>query len=156
MTQKKAGGARFSEVETLGNVCLEVQAERQITKAHRRKLLSMFGQRLERALEALGECRVKKYVFQPSGRIVWIVVGKEREYLVMPAVEYCTCDDFYFQFHQGHLCYHIIAQKLAEATSKFDLVEDDDQLFDILIKEWKVTEVKVSKKHESGAEVSAT
>ncbi len=153
---EKTGKARFSEVEMLEKVCREVQEKGQITDAHINKLSSTFGQRSEKALEALGERRVKKYVFQPSGRIVWIVVGKEREYLVMPAAEYCTCDDFYFQFHQGHLCYHIVAQKLAEATSQFDLIEDDDQLFDILIKEWKATEVRVSKKHESAAEESTT
>ncbi|MFQ6074497.1 MAG: hypothetical protein ACE5KC_04680 [Candidatus Bathyarchaeia archaeon] len=153
---EKTGRARFSEVETLENVCKEVQAEGRIANAHRNKLSSVFGQRLEKALEALEEGRVKKYVFQPSGRTVWIVVGKGREYLVMPAAEYCTCDDFYFQFHQGHLCYHIIAQKLAEATSQFDLIEDDDQLFDILIREWKATEVRVSKKHESAAHEEST
>ncbi len=142
---KETSKARFSEVEMLENICKEVQAKGRITSAHRNKLSSIFGQRLEKALETLEEQRVKKYVFQPSGRIVWIVVGKGREYLVMPAVEYCTCYDFYFQFHQGHLCYHIIAQKLAEATSQFDLIEDDDQLFDILIKEWKATEVRDSR-----------
>jgi predicted nucleic acid-binding Zn finger protein len=148
---KKTSKTKFSEVRMLESVCREVQADGRIANVHRNKLSAVFGQRLEKALEALGERRVKKYVFQPSGRIVWIVVGKEREYLVMPAAEYCTCDDFYFQFHQGHLCYHIVAQKLAEATSQFDLIEDDDQLFDILIKEWKATEVRVSKKHESAA-----
>lgn len=153
---EKTGKAKFSEVEMLENICKEVQADGQITNVHRSKLSSMFGKRLEKALETLEERRVKKYVFQPSGRIVWIVVGKGREYLVMPAAEYCTCYDFYFQFHQGHLCYHIIAQKLAEATSQFDLIEDDDQLFDILIKEWKATEVRVSKKHESAADESIT
>ena len=153
---EKTGKAKFSEVEMLENICKEVQASGRIASVHRNKLSPIFGQRLEKALEALRERRVKKYVFQPSGRIVWIVVGKEREYLVMPAAEYCTCDDFYFQFHQGHLCYHIIAQKLAEATNQFDLIEDDDQLFDILIKEWKATEVRVSKKHESAAEESTT
>ena len=153
---EKTGRPRFSEVKMLETVCKEVQADGRITKVHRDKLSPIFGQRLEKALEALGDRRVKKYVFQPSGRIVWIVVGKEREYLVMPAAEYCTCDDFYFQFHQGHLCYHIIAQKLAQATGEFDLIEDDDQLFDILIKEWKTTEVRVSKKHESAAEESTT
>ncbi len=146
----------FSEVEMLEGVCEEVKAKGNITDANISKLSSTFGQRLKKALEALEEYRVKKYVFQPSGRIVWIVVGKEREYLVMPAAEYCTCDDFYFQFHQGHLCYHLIAQKLAEATSQFDLIEDDDPLFDVLIKEWKVTEVRVSKKRESAAEESTT
>jgi predicted nucleic acid-binding Zn finger protein len=153
---KRTSKAEFSEVDMLENICKEVQAGCRITDVHRNKLSSIFGQRLERALEALEECRVKKYVFQPSGRIVWIVVGKEREYLVLPAAEYCTCDDFYFQFHQGHLCYHIIAQKLAEATGRFDLIEDDDPLFDILIKEWKATEVRVAKRHESATEESAT
>lgn len=148
---KKTGIPRFSEVEALETICREVQANGRITNIHRDKLSSIFRQRLEKALETLEERRVKKYVFQPSGRTVWIVVGKKNEYLVMPAAEYCTCDDFYFQFHQGHLCYHIVAQKLAEATSQFDLIEDDDQLFDILIKEWKTTEVRTSKKHESAA-----
>lgn len=148
---KKTGTPRFSEVETLETICREVQANGRINNIHHDKLSSIFRQRLEKALETLEERRVKKYVFQPSGRTVWIVVGKKNEYLVMPAAEYCTCDDFYFQFHQGHLCYHIVAQKLAEATSQFDLIEDDDQTFDILIKEWKTTEVRTSKKHESAA-----
>lgn len=153
---KKTSKAKFSEVRKLEKACKEVQADGRIANIHRDRLSSFFGQRLKKALEALEEQRVKKYVFQPSGRIVWIVVGKEREYLVMPAADYCTCDDFYFQFHQGHLCYHIIAQKLAEATSRYDIIEDDDQLFDILIKEWKAAEVRVSKKHESAEEQSTT
>jgi len=127
------------EVEALEKICRKIQAEGKIAEAHRNKLSSIFGQRLQKAMEALEEQRVKKYVFQPSGRTVWIVIGKEREYLVMPAAEYCSCDDFYFQFHQGHLCYHIIAQKLAEATNQYDLIEDDDKMFNILIKEWKTT-----------------
>ena len=61
--------------------------------------------------------RVKKYIFKPSGRVVWIVVGKRRDYIVMPSADFCSCEDFYFQFNKGHLCYHIIAQKLAEATA---------------------------------------
>jgi len=144
MTRKRRETERF-EIEMLEMICKEIRKKRQIFETHRSKLASVFGQRLHRALEALEEQRVKKYVFQPSGRTVWIVVGKEREYLVMPAVEYCGCDDFYFQFHQGHLCYHIIAQKLAEATDRYDLIEDEDKLFDVLIKEWKATRVEVAK-----------
>jgi predicted nucleic acid-binding Zn finger protein len=144
--------AEPSEVKVLERACEEVKNKGEIANANRSRLSSVFGQRLEKALKAVDERRVKKYVFQPSGRTVWIVVGKEREYLVMPAADYCSCDDFYFQFHQGHLCYHIIAQKLAEATSQYDLIEDDDKLFDILIKEWKTTDVRTSKKRSSSKE----
>jgi predicted nucleic acid-binding Zn finger protein len=107
-------------------------------------------------IPGVGESRIKKYVFQPSGRIVWIVVGKERDYLVMPAGSYCSCDDFYYQFDHGHLCYHIIAQKLAEALGRFDLFEDDDDFFDILIKEWKQPEEHPPSKRKKAASSEGT
>jgi len=129
-----------SEAEVLEAVCCNIRAEGTVSTIHVNALITKFGQRVSKALEALSESRVKKYVFQPSGRIVWIVVGKERDYLVMPASDYCSCDDFYYQFDHGHLCYHIIAQKLAEATGRFDLFEDDDGFFNILIREWKQPE----------------
>jgi predicted nucleic acid-binding Zn finger protein len=52
---------------------------------------------LQRLLRPLKENRVKKYTFKPSGRVVWVVVGKERDYLIMPDAEFCSCDDFYFR-----------------------------------------------------------
>lgn len=137
---------RTSEASVLETVCKEVQGEGRVSDAHLTRLTEVFGQRLTRAWQAVNEGRIKKYVFKPSGRVVWIVVGKQRDYLIMPLADYCSCYDFYFQFDRGHICYHIIAQKLAEASGKFDLFEDDDQFFDVLIKEWKEMEVKVPKK----------
>jgi len=127
----------MSELEALNGICKEVNAEGGVTENHKGRLSAAFGPRFTKALEALEQGRVKKYVFKPSGRIVWIVVGKERDYLVMPAADFCSCEDFYFKFDKGHLCYHIIAQKLAEATGQFDLIEDSDHLYEILIREWK-------------------
>jgi predicted nucleic acid-binding Zn finger protein len=130
-----------SEADSIEGVCQAIRAEGGVSDTHIGLLEAKFGsQRIQKALEALNDSRVKKYVFQPSGRIVWIVVGKERDYLVMPSTGYCSCDDFYYQFDHGHVCYHVIAQKLAEATDHFDLFEDDDQFFDILIQEWKAPE----------------
>jgi len=137
-----------SETRVLEAVCREIQTEGAVSEAHLKRLSEVFGQRAARAWEAVREGRIKKYVFKPSNRVVWIVVGKRRDYLIMPAADYCSCDDFYFQFDHGHLCYHIVAQKLAEAAEKFDLFEDDDQFFDVLIKEWKAAEVRVSKREQ--------
>jgi len=141
-----------SEAEVLENICKTIRAEGNVSNNHVSTLMERFGQRASKALDALTESRIKKYVFQPSGRIVWIVVGKARDYLVMPAIDYCSCDDFYYQFDHGHICYHIIAQKLAEATSRFDLFEDDDQFFDILIREWKAPEERQPKKKAENME----
>lgn len=142
---------KTSEPGVLKEVCREIQVERRVTDAHLTRLSLAFGSRFDRAWEALRDERIKKYVFKPSGRIVWIVVGKRRDYLVMPDAEFCSCEDFYFKFNKGHLCYHIIAQKLAEATDQFDLIEDDDSFYDVLIKEWKAVETRISKKDREKA-----
>lgn len=130
-----------SEADTLAGLFQAIRTEGTITDTYMGMLQTRFGdQRVNKALEALKESRVKKYTFQPSNRIVWIVVGKERDYLVMPSVDYCSCDDFYYQFDHGHLCYHIIAQKLAEALGQYDQIQDTDDFYNILIKEWKTPE----------------
>ncbi len=138
---------KASKAHKLIGICQAIRVEGTISDTHIGLLEDSFGaERVQKALDALEDSRIKKYVFQPSGRIVWIVVGKERDYLVMPAIDYCSCDDFYYQFDHGHICYHIIAQKLAEATGRFDQFEDDDDFFDILIREWKEPEEPSAKK----------
>jgi len=146
---------RLDEADVLEDICKTVRSGGKVSESHAAKLSEFFGQRAARALEVLDEGRVKRYVFKPSGRVVWIVVGKRRDYLVMPAIGYCSCYDFYFQFDRGHVCYHIIAQKLAEATGKFDAFEDDDQFYDVLIKEWKAPEQRKPKRQESAEKDTA-
>jgi predicted nucleic acid-binding Zn finger protein len=131
---------KIDEANMLANICRDIKTTGQILEGQKTKLSMTFSKRLDKALEALHEGRVKKYIFQPSGRVVWIVVGKNRDYLVMPAADYCSCSDFYFSFDRGHVCYHIVAQKLSEATGRFDLFEDNDDFFEVLIKEWKAPE----------------
>lgn len=127
------------EPDVLESVCKEFKTKKRVTSAHLTRLSRAFGSRFAKAWKALKQGKIKKYVFKPSGRIVWIVVGREREYLVMPAADFCSCDDFYFRVmdREIHLCYHLIAQKLAEALESYDLVEENDKLYDSLIKEWK-------------------
>ena len=128
-----------SESDVLNSVCREVKKEGKLTGKNLTKLYEIFGQRFTRAFEALKEGRVKKYVFKPSGRTVWIVVGKERDYLIMPESEFCSCDDFYFRVldREIHLCYHLLAQKLANNLGWYETIEEHDELYDSLMDEWK-------------------
>ena len=130
---------KISELELLEQICKEASTEKRIQDADLVKLSAAFGQRFVKAWEALTHKRVKKYVFKPSNRVVWIVVGKGRDYLIMPAADFCTCDDFYFRVmnKQAHLCYHLIAQKLAETLQEYELYEEEDELYDVLMREWK-------------------
>ena len=67
------------------------------------------------------------------------MVGRERDYLMMPEAEFCTCDDFYFRVldKKIHLCYHLIAQKIARNLGWFENIDERDELYDSLMKEWK-------------------
>jgi predicted nucleic acid-binding Zn finger protein len=128
-----------SEIEVLNNICKKAKTEGKLTGKNLTALYDIFGQRFTKAFEALKENRVKKYIFKPGGRIVWIVVGRERDYLIMPEVDFCTCDDFYFRVldRQVHMCYHLIAQKLAKNLDWYDTIEEHDELYDSLMNEWK-------------------
>lgn len=139
MHRKREQMDKESEIDTLNTVCKNAKTEDRLTGTDLTRLYEVFGQRFTRAFETLKENRVKKYVFKPSGRIVWIVVGKERDYLIMAQADFCTCDDFYFRVldRQVHLCYHLIAQKIANALGWFETIEERDELYDSLMKEWK-------------------
>ncbi len=128
-----------SEIDVLNTICKKAKADGKLTGKGLTELYEIFGQRFTRAFEALKENRVKKYTFKPSGRTVWIVVGRERDYLIMPEAEFCMCDDFYFRVldRKVHLCYHLIAQKLAKNLDWHDSVEEHDELFDSLMNEWR-------------------
>lgn len=132
-------GEEISEGMTIEKVCEEVKKTGKITGEHLTRLAILFGSRFQRAWEAIKDNRVKKYVFKPSGRIIWIVVGKERDYIVMPDAGFCSCDDFYFHVmsRKAHLCYHLIGQRIAEALGWYDEIEESDEMYDLLMSEWK-------------------
>ena len=133
------GKSETSEIDALNAICKQAKAEDKLSGKNLTDLYDIFGQRFTKALEALKENRIKKYHFRPSNRIVWIVVGRERDYLLMPEAEFCSCDDFYFRVldRKIHLCYHLIAQKIARNLGWFENIDERDELYDSLMKEWK-------------------
>ncbi len=126
------------EIKILDSICKEMK-NNEITDQQLIQLSDVFGSRFIKAWEAVQEDRVKKYIFSPSGRIVWIVVGREREYQIMPAAGFCSCDDFYFRVmdRETNICYHLIAQKVADALTRYDKITEEDRLYDCLMDEWK-------------------
>ncbi len=140
---KRANQIRY-ENSTLKKLISDIRETGYIDDQQRLILNKMYGERQGRAIKAVEEGRVKKYVFQPSDRIIWIVVGTERDYQTIPSVNYCICDDFYFHVisHEIGLCYHLLAQMLAEALDKFELFAVHDRMYEPLMSEWRRVEVK--------------
>ncbi len=127
------------ERRILEGVCDELRSSRELTRAQWERLRSALGERFDKAWQAVEQRRVKKYVFEPSGRTAWIVVGRESEYQVLPLSGYCDCSDFYFRVVDGEagLCYHLTAQRLAEAMEAYDEVREDDEFYEQLMAEWR-------------------
>lgn len=82
--------------------------------------------------------RIKRYVFKPSGRVRWIAVGRERDYLLLPEAPYCSCDDFYFRvLHRlKPKCYHLEALEIARREKLYEEIEEEDSWYDRLMREW--------------------
>ncbi len=93
-----------------------------------------FDKNFVEAMKLVDQNRVKLVTFAPSGRVVWVVTGRRKEYQVVPRSMFCTCDDYYFRVmgRKKQLCYHLIAQHLAEALGsqgRSELVDSDYATF---------------------------
>ena len=109
----------------------------------RERLLKVFGERFINGLELANSRRVRKYQFKPSGRVVWVVQGRTNEYQVIPDLPFCYCDDYYFRVmdRKRGLCYHIIAQRLAEALHQFKIFHKRDSQYSTITNRWRPKEV---------------
>lgn len=123
----------------LEHVLRELRAEREVSRINWLTLRKAFGGRFTQAWSLVVNRRIKKYVFRPSDRVVWIAIGNSGEYMVYPHAGYCSCSDFYFRVldEEVALCYHILAQKLAEALEYYDVILEEDEVYRELMDIWK-------------------
>lgn len=83
---------------------------------------------MEKAAGALAAGSVKLHLFQPSGRKLWTVVGKEGEYWVDPELAFCSCKDYYFvTLSGGAPCYHIksVEKAIEDGTEALEFSDGD-------------------------------
>lgn len=120
-------------------VLRDLRISKEISRHNWQRLRNVFSERFEKAWNLVIDNRVKKYVFRPSGRSLWIAIGQSAEYLIYSNASYCSCNDFYFRVldHEKAYCYHLIAQKIAEALDHYDLIEEDDEAYSTLLDIWK-------------------
>jgi predicted nucleic acid-binding Zn finger protein len=111
--------------------CQEIGRTKIFSDDQKQTLANVFQKRFQQALDLAEGGRVRKYQFSPSRRTVWVVAGRGRDYQVLPDSLFCTCDDYYFRVmeHKKQLCYHIIAQQLSEAVSKYNVIEMVDSRY---------------------------
>ena len=124
----------------LENAIKSVKKHRAISGSDLQVLTQQCGDRFWKALQAVAKDLVKRYIFEPSNKEAWIVVGKSRDYRVLSEV-YCDCEDFYINVivkRKADLCYHILAQILAQALETYSEIRVDDMRYDSLRNEWEL------------------
>jgi predicted nucleic acid-binding Zn finger protein len=77
------------------------------------EILRLFGERGRKALLAVEEKRVKKYLD------FFVVVGTSDEYVI--DCEFCNCRA---QIFRGGLCWHVLAARIAEMTGKYEEIDE--------------------------------
>ncbi len=123
----------------LEKIFQEVKQDKKFSLNHLKYLVEEFNDRFWKALQTFLSKGVKKYVFTPTKRIIWIVVGKRKDYLILSNL-YCPCEDFYLSVvlrKTAKMCYHLLAKVLAEKLDYYEELTVEDERFDKLMKEWK-------------------
>jgi len=120
----------------------ELRSRRKLSQSSGQRLQQTFGERFANGWKLATSRKVRRYEFKPSGRVIWTVQGRKGEYQVMPDIPFCYCDDYYFRVmdRKRGLCYHIIAQKVAEALNKFVRVSRRDSKYQTITDRWRARE----------------
>lgn len=75
---------------------------------------------------------VKLHKFQPSGTVIWTMVGKDREHWVDTKLGFCSCKGYYYRtLSDGRKCYHLTYVELAIEKQQFTTIEfhDSERMF---------------------------
>jgi predicted nucleic acid-binding Zn finger protein len=81
------------------------------------------------------EGAVKFHIFQPSGRAIWTVVGRDDEHWGDIELGFCSCKSYYYKtLSNGKPCYHLLCIELAKKHNKFVTIRFHDTEYTQFIK----------------------
>jgi len=132
--------SHMKELEVLGRICSRILKTGRMPNQRSLRLHPSFRKRFERAVRIVKDRSVNKYVFFPSRRVVWTVKGRSGEYQVMPETNFCNCNDFFFRVmgFKRQVCYHIIAQKIADNLKRYNEFKLRDSDYDRITEKWRL------------------
>ena len=99
-------------------------------------LEEIFPNKSDKILEVVNRGIIKN-IYKPSNRIVWTVMGRDQEHIILPKL-FCSCKSFYKEViinRTKKSCKHIIAQIISEALNNFEELELEDSEFKNRVKD---------------------
>jgi len=90
----------------------EISDKNALDASLREKIESVFGTRGKKALAAIDDGKIKKYLD------FFVVEGRTADYIVDE--DFCTCGDF---MYRGRTCWHLLAVRIVMITGTFERVD---------------------------------
>jgi len=130
--------SNLAEDRVLRQLSQEIRGTHALSEEQKQTLSRVFEKRFPQAMALVEASKVTRYRFKPSGRTIWAVKGRKGEYQVMPDSMFCTCDDYYFRVmdNKKQLCYHLVAQQIAEGLGKFGELDLADSKYAEVTSRW--------------------
>jgi len=89
-----------------------LREKKELDPALREEIGKQFGTRGAKALAAIDDGKVVKYLD------FFVVEGRTSRYIVED--DFCTCSDF---LYRGRTCWHLLAVRIAEASGSYRMVD---------------------------------
>lgn len=105
----------------MSDIFQRLAESKAVTDELRGEIEAAFGTKGKKALAAVNDGKVKKYLD------FFVVEGRTARYVVED--DFCTCSDF---MYRGRACWHLLAVRIARATGLYRTEESwyQDQLKD--------------------------
>jgi predicted nucleic acid-binding Zn finger protein len=94
-----------------------------------------YGPKFTKAVEIVSGRGVKEHRFNPSGRVIYTVVGSTGDEFIDPQKPFCSCSNFFFHVLAGRddICYHLLSYRIAFESKKLDVIKFSDDEYSAVI-----------------------
>ncbi len=96
---------------------------------------SKYGSKFSKAVDIVSGRGVKEHRFNPSGRVIFTVVGSTGDEFIDPQKPFCSCSNFFFhvQTKKDDLCYHLLSYRIAFESKKLDVINFSDDEYNAVM-----------------------
>lgn len=126
----------LNKLMILKTISEEISVTQSMSLSHYVILKEVFKSKFVKALQSVLENRVKRYYFGEKIGPIYIVVGEEKDYLVIPEGDYCSCK-LMNRVSPQEPCYHLIAYWIARALGLIDEVRTETSFYEVFMNEFK-------------------
>ncbi|MHA1268821.1 MAG: hypothetical protein ACTSPY_03465 [Candidatus Helarchaeota archaeon] len=126
-------------MEELLEILDNIKKNQFITLKDLKELDRLYNKRFWKGLALATKNNVKKYIFKPSNRELWIITSENRDYYTLHNF-FCNCKDFYLKVvlrRESRSCKHLLAKFISIALNNYETIEIDDDRYNSLITEWR-------------------